>query len=189
MEKLSELKGLGPKSERCLNEIGIYSKEDLEKKGAVRAFLALKEKSCIDPSLNFLYAMVGALENKHWTEIAKTEKGRLLMEIEGYQELEKIFSEKTHDNTSCPSKRGGSEFEKIPGVGKKLSKTFVDLGYKKVNDLKGADPEVMYQNLIKLRGHSIDRCVLYVFRCAVYYANNTIHEPELLKWWSWKDKD
>ena len=53
----------------------------------------LKEEGSIKPSLNFLYAMVGALENKHWAKIAKEEKGRLLMELEGYKELEKIFND------------------------------------------------------------------------------------------------
>ena len=33
-----------------------------------------------------------------------------------------------------------------------------------------------------------EKCVLYVFRLAVYYANNEVHEPEKLKWWYWKDK-
>ena len=28
--------------------------------------------------------------------------------------------------------------------------------------------------------------MLYVFRCALYYASNDIHDPELLKWWNWK---
>jgi hypothetical protein len=28
--------------------------------------------------------------------------------------------------------------------------------------------------------------VLYVFRCAVYYAGHREHDPELLKWWNWK---
>jgi len=80
------------------------------------------------------------------------------------------------------------EFQIIPGVGKSLSKDFVDLGYQKVNELKGESPEIMYQNLMALRGHYIDRCVLYVFRCAVYYASNSVYEPELLKWWNWKDE-
>ncbi|PCJ23718.1 MAG: pathogenicity locus [SAR86 cluster bacterium] len=79
------------------------------------------------------------------------------------------------------------EFQIIPGVGKSLSKDFVDLGYKKVNDLKGESPEAMYKNLIALRGSHIDRCVLYVFRCAVYFASNSVHEAESLKWWNWKD--
>ena len=37
--------------------------------------------------------MVGALENEHWIDIAKTEKGRLIMELEGYRELEEILKE------------------------------------------------------------------------------------------------
>ena len=88
MAKLSELKGLGPKSERCLNKIGIHTKEQLEKIGEVRAFIKLKKDRSINPSLNFLYAMVGALEGKHWADIAKSEKGRLLFELGGYRELE-----------------------------------------------------------------------------------------------------
>jgi hypothetical protein len=78
-------------------------------------------------------------------------------------------------------------FQTIPGIGNSLSQDLVDLGYRKVNDLKDADPEEMYQNLMAVRGHHIDRCVLYVFRCAVYYASNSIHDPELLNWWNWKD--
>jgi hypothetical protein len=79
------------------------------------------------------------------------------------------------------------EFQTIPGIGNSLSQDLMDLGYRKVKDLKDADPEEMYQNLMALRGHHVDRCVLYVFRCAVYYASNSVHEPELLKWWKWKD--
>jgi hypothetical protein len=79
------------------------------------------------------------------------------------------------------------ELQTIPGIGNSLSQDLVDLGYRKVNELKGEDPETMYKNLIALRGHHIDRCVLYVFRCAVYYASNSVHEPELLKWWKWKN--
>jgi len=80
------------------------------------------------------------------------------------------------------------EFQRIPGVGKSMAKDFVDLKYKKIIDLKGADPEKMYQKLCAMRGRHIDRCVLYVFRCAVYFASNDVHKPELLKWWKWKDE-
>ena len=91
MGELSKMKGLGPKSEKCLNEVGIITKNDLEKIGAVKAFIKLKNECSIKPSLNFLYALVGAVENKHWADIAKTEKSRLLMELEGYKELEKML--------------------------------------------------------------------------------------------------
>jgi hypothetical protein len=80
------------------------------------------------------------------------------------------------------------EFQTIPGIGKKLSQELFDLGYRKVSELKEEDPEIMYQNLITLRGYHIDRCVLYAFRCAVYFASHSTHEAELLKWWNWKDK-
>ena len=80
------------------------------------------------------------------------------------------------------------ELQTIPGVGKSISKDLLDLGYRKVAELRAQDPEKMYQNLIALRGRHIDRCVLYVFRCAVYYVSNSRHAPELLKWWNWKDK-
>ncbi|MBI1820612.1 MAG: helix-hairpin-helix domain-containing protein [Nitrospirae bacterium] len=87
---------------------------------------------------------------------------------------------KRHAN---PSK----ELQIIPGVGPSLARDFVELGYSQIKELKGEDPEKMYRDLCQLRGMHIDRCVLYVFRCAVYYASNTIHDPELLKWWNWKD--
>ena len=93
MGELSKLKGLGAKSERSLNEIGIYTKEDLEITGAVRAFLQMEKECSIKPGLNFLYAMVGALENKSWIEIAKQEKERLIFEIEGCKELDNLFSD------------------------------------------------------------------------------------------------
>ncbi len=88
---LSQLKGLGPKSEKYLNEIGIYTKEELGEMGAVQAYIKLQKEGSIKPSMNFLYAMVGAIENVHWMEIAKSERERLLMELEGYKELEVIL--------------------------------------------------------------------------------------------------
>jgi hypothetical protein len=76
----------------------------------------------------------------------------------------------------------------IPGIGKKIAQDLIALGYRHPKDLKGQDPEQMYQKLMALKGQHVDRCMLYVFRCAVYYASNDVHEPEKLKWWKWKDK-
>lgn len=91
MGELADLKGLGPKSEKCLWEIGIKTRADLEEMGAVSAFLKLKNDSGSTPSLNFLYALVGALENRHWQDIARQEKGRLLLELDGYEDLKKLL--------------------------------------------------------------------------------------------------
>lgn len=79
------------------------------------------------------------------------------------------------------------ELRKIPGVGAKMELTLHRLGYDRVEQLAGADPELMYQRLEALQGGHVDRCVLYVFRCAVYFASNRVHEPHKLKWWYWKD--
>lgn len=77
--------------------------------------------------------------------------------------------------------------QQIPGVGPRMEADLKQLGYTTVEQLAGADPEQMYQRLMQIHGGHIDRCVLYVFRCAVYFASNSVHERELLKWWNWKD--
>ena len=75
----------------------------------------------------------------------------------------------------------------IPGVGRKIAADLVGLGIRSVADLKGRDPEELYGALCAQAGMRIDRCMLYVFRCAVYYASTERHDPKLLKWWNWKD--
>lgn len=77
--------------------------------------------------------------------------------------------------------------EIIPGVGPSLAADLHSLGFHKVASLKGQDPEEMYERLMQRVGAHVDRCVLYVFRCAVYYASHTKHDPEKLKWWNWKE--
>jgi hypothetical protein len=80
------------------------------------------------------------------------------------------------------------EFRQVPGVGKSIAEDLWNLGLRSVSDLKKQDPEDLYLRLCALQGMHVDRCMLYVFRCAVYYASNDIHDPELLKWWNWKDR-
>ena len=79
------------------------------------------------------------------------------------------------------------ELQEIPGVGKSIAEDLWHLGIRRVTDLKGKDPERLYVKRCFQVGTQIDRCLLYVFRCAVYYASHNRHKPELLKWWNWKD--
>lgn len=80
------------------------------------------------------------------------------------------------------------ELRIIPGVGPSIAIDLRELGVRKVADLKGKDPERMYRRLIQLRGEHQDRCLLYVFRSAVYFASTPNPRPDLLDWWRWKDQ-
>ncbi len=81
------------------------------------------------------------------------------------------------------------DLQTIPGVGKSLAADLRNLGIHHVRDLKRKDPEAMYEQLMSNAGRHIDRCVLYVFRCAVYFAEQEKHDPQKLKWWNWKDNE
>lgn len=79
------------------------------------------------------------------------------------------------------------ELQVIPGIGPSVARDLLDLGIRRVSDLKGRSPEGLNSRLEKLRGARMDPCVLYTFRCAVYYASTPRPKPRLLKWWNWKD--
>ena len=80
------------------------------------------------------------------------------------------------------------DLQTIPGVGKSIAADLRSLGIHHVKDLKHQDPEVLYAQLMDKTGCHVDRCVLYVFRCAVYFSEHEKHDPEKLKWWNWKDQ-
>ncbi len=60
--------------------------------------------------------------------------------------------------------------ESIPGIGSSLAADLRLIGIKKIADLKGKNPEVLYRTLEKKTGGHQDRCVLYTFRCATYFS-------------------
>lgn len=76
----------------------------------------------------------------------------------------------------------------IPGVGKSIANDLYNIGIKKVADLNGQSPGALYKKLNRYSGIKNDICVLYTFRCAVYYATETSYKKEKLNWWYWKDK-
>ena len=80
-----------------------------------------------------------------------------------------------------------AELSRIPGVAKSLASDLYSLGIREVAELRGRNPELLYSDFCAQVGRPVDRCVLYVFRCAVYFASESEHDPELLKWWNWKD--
>jgi hypothetical protein len=80
------------------------------------------------------------------------------------------------------------ELRTIPGVGKSIAEDLWELGIHSVIALKNKNPEALYQKRCIQVGQPIDRCLLYVFRCAVYYASSKQYDPQLLLWWNWKDQ-
>lgn len=86
-------------------------------------------------------------------------------------------------------KRGLRALRRLPGVGKVIAEDLWNLGLHGVEELAGRDADELYEAHNRYRGAVQDRCMLYVFRCAVYYARTPAEqrEPEKLLWWSWKD--
>ena len=77
---------------------------------------------------------------------------------------------------------------RVPGIGKRMAEHFLGIGITSVAQFKNKEPEYYYKLLERKEGKHVDRCVLYQLRCAQYFASRKKHNPELLKWWNWKDK-
>ena len=80
------------------------------------------------------------------------------------------------------------ELQTIPSIGPSLAQDLYALGIRRVADLKGKNPATLYRRLEQLTHSPQDRCVLYTFRCAVYYAKTAQPDPHRLRWWNWKDQ-
>jgi len=76
----------------------------------------------------------------------------------------------------------------IPGVGKAVALDLWNIGIRSVSDLKGQNPAELYNKLNAFSGVKHDVCMLYTFRCAVYFATESEYEKEKLNWWYWKNR-
>ena len=81
----------------------------------------------------------------------------------------------------------GSELQKIPGVGARMAGHLERIGCPTLDSLKGWDPEELYRRDCLSQGFQVDRCALYVYRLAVYYAEHGECPPDRQNWWDWKD--
>ncbi|MCA9755242.1 MAG: DUF4332 domain-containing protein [Candidatus Eisenbacteria bacterium] len=83
--------------------------------------------------------------------------------------------------------RKRDELQRIPGVGPSLADDLHELGIHTIRALAKKDPERLFAQLERKRSAKQDPCVLYVFRCAVYFARTPDPDLALLRWWRWKD--
>jgi DNA transformation protein and related proteins len=78
---LSDMRGLGPASLRMLVAIGVTSPKQLRAADPFELYAAIK-KNKNGTSVNLLYALIGAVENRDWREVARTEKTRILLRLD-----------------------------------------------------------------------------------------------------------
>lgn len=83
--------------------------------------------------------------------------------------------------------RRKSELEAIPGVGPGMARRLERIGCPTLESLRGRDPEELYQRECLAEGCHVDRCVLYVYRLAVHFAEHGSCPPDKANWWDWKD--
>ena len=80
--RLSDLKNIGTTVEQRLNDIGIFTRDDLERVGAAVVYRKLKDsyRNTTLPRCYYLYSLEGALRGVHWNEIPDAVKRQLSKE-------------------------------------------------------------------------------------------------------------
>ncbi|MDA0183485.1 helix-hairpin-helix domain-containing protein [Solirubrobacter phytolaccae] len=69
----------------------------------------------------------------------------------------------------------------IPNVGPKVAARLRRLGVERVEDLRGADPEELFERTCAMEGRQEDPCLLDTYHAAVDYATTGEARP----WWEY----
>lgn len=72
----------------------------------------------------------------------------------------------------------------LPGVGPSIADKLWAIGGRSAAEIAHSDPQALYDRLCDYEGVRVDRCVLYVFRCAVHVARTG---EEGCRWWDFTD--
>ncbi|MBC3832318.1 TfoX/Sxy family DNA transformation protein [Undibacterium amnicola] len=81
MTDITDLRGLGPQSKVMLRSIGVNSVEQFMASDVFALYVRLKSSNQ-STSLNLLYAMIGAQENRNWQEIKRERRLEVLLRLE-----------------------------------------------------------------------------------------------------------
>jgi len=79
--RLRDLKGFGPKSEEILAKVNINSVDEFMKAEPFKLYAELKEK-VKGTGLNSIYAIIGAQEDLHWQEVARSRREEILLRLD-----------------------------------------------------------------------------------------------------------
>ena len=93
------------------------------------------------------------------------------------------------NKTTIDKEKVLKQFQTIPSIGKACSHDFWNIGLRSISDLNGQNPSFLYDKLNTITGVTHDICMLYTFRCAVYFATEENHDKDKLNWWYWKYKN
>ena len=95
MEKLRNLKGLGVRSEQSLAAVRIYTPEDLRTIGPVMAYYRIKmharDNGHPAPGLKLMYALVGSVTDRSWSEVMEKERETLIAELRELESWKRLF--------------------------------------------------------------------------------------------------
>ena len=81
---LINLRNLGKTSVQWLRATGIHSAEELRRRGPVAAYCAVKTRG-FRASRTLLFAIAGALQDIHWSQLDADYKQQLLQQLEEFQ--------------------------------------------------------------------------------------------------------
>jgi replicative superfamily II helicase len=109
---------------------------------------------------------------------------KIISELEQIRIREKMDSEL--EEGLLVKKQVLKEFKEVPGIGNSIAEDLWNMGYRSLSDLRNKTGEELYEELEKTQGCT-DRCMLYVFRGAVYYASTPDDQREFRQWWEFKD--
>lgn len=84
-QDLAQLRNIGPTIRKRLNELGVYSRADLERIGPVKAYKRICENypNQTIPVCYYLYSLQGALMDIHWDEVPEPIKNELYARAKG----------------------------------------------------------------------------------------------------------
>jgi DNA transformation protein and related proteins len=80
--RLSHLVNIGAKTEQLLNEVGIYTQQELQELGPVEAWSRLKRLHPETGTLTWLYILQGALLGLPWKTLPQEVVENLLVEAQ-----------------------------------------------------------------------------------------------------------
>ena len=84
-DELLALRNLGKTSAQWLHACGIHNADQLRQLGPVNAYLQVRSRG-FRASRSLLFAIAGALENIHWTDLSNEERKRLLAQLEQHSQ-------------------------------------------------------------------------------------------------------